>query len=247
MAGAPVSRTIAPDTPGRRPRKAGRSMRSKQTARQGALESVRSQSLLDVVDNLIDKGLALDAEVVLGLADIDLIYLRAGALVAAADRVFPRRRAGALAPAAPRRLKPALYDRSNRSAGASAPAAPRRLKPTLDDPSNGRAGALAPATPRRLKPTLDDQSTSPVVPAALPSEDATSRSVIRLVLTLIEFVRELLERQAVRRVREQTLTPEEIERLGTALMRLEATVHELAERYGLDPADLNLDLGPLGT
>src|SRR5262245_28017968 len=204
MAGAPVPRTIAPDTPGRRPRKAGRSMRSKQTARQGALESVRSQSLLDVVDNLIDKGLALDAEVVLGLADIDLIYLRAGALVAAADRVFPRRRAGALAPAAPRRLKPTLDDPSNGRAGALAPAAPRRLKPTLDDPSNGRAGASAPATPRRLKPalydqsngsagasapatprrlkpTLDDQSTSPVVPAALPSEDATSRSVIRLV------------------------------------------------------------------
>jgi phosphoribosylaminoimidazole-succinocarboxamide synthase len=57
----------------------------------------------------------------------------------------------------------------------------------------------------------------------------------------------LLERQAVRRVREQTLTPEEIERLGTALMRLESTVHELAERHGLDAADLNVDLGPLGT
>jgi DNA-binding GntR family transcriptional regulator len=71
--------------------------------------------------------------------------------------------------------------------------------------------------------------------------------VIRLVLTLVEFVRQLLERQAVRRVRERTLTSEEIERLGTALMTLEATVQELAERHGLDAADLNLDLGPLGT
>jgi hypothetical protein len=71
--------------------------------------------------------------------------------------------------------------------------------------------------------------------------------VIRLVLTLVEFVRQLLERQAVRRVREQTLNADEIERLGTALMRLEATVHELAERHDIDPGDLNLDLGPLGT
>ncbi len=77
--------------------------------------------------------------------------------------------------------------------------------------------------------------------------DDTSRSVIRLVLTIVEFVRQLLERQAVRRVREQTLTPEEIERLGTALMRLESTVHELAEHHDIDPAELNLDLGPLGT
>ena len=51
---------------------------------------VQSQSLLDVIDTVIDKGLAVDAEIVLGLADIDLIYLRVGALLAAADRVFSR-------------------------------------------------------------------------------------------------------------------------------------------------------------
>lgn len=81
---------------------------------------------------------------------------------------------------------------------------------------------------------------------AAPMDD-TSRSVMRLALTLVEFVRQLLERQAIRRVRERTLTPEEIERLGRALMRLESTVHELAERHGLNPDELNLDLGPLGT
>jgi hypothetical protein len=43
-----------------------------------------------------------------------------------------------------------------------------------------------------------------------------------------------------------TLTPEETEAIGVALMRLEETVHDLARRFGLDPADLNLDLGPLG-
>ncbi len=72
------------------------------------------------------------------------------------------------------------------------------------------------------------------------------RSVGRLVLTLVEFIRRLLERQTIRRMEAETLTPEEIEALGQALMKLEETVQSLAETFGLDPSELNLDLGPLG-
>ena len=72
------------------------------------------------------------------------------------------------------------------------------------------------------------------------------RSVARLVLALVEFLRKLMERQAIRRMEAETLTPEEIEALGLALMRLEETVHEMGARFGLTPEDLNLDLGPLG-
>jgi hypothetical protein len=72
------------------------------------------------------------------------------------------------------------------------------------------------------------------------------RSVAQLVLALVEFLRKLLERQAIRRMEGETLDPEEVERIGLALMRLEETVHELASRFGLEPSDLNLDLGPLG-
>ncbi len=73
------------------------------------------------------------------------------------------------------------------------------------------------------------------------------RSVMQLVLTLVDFIRQVLERQALRRVEAGTLTPEETERVGAALMQLEATVHDLARQAGIDPKDLNLDLGPLGT
>jgi hypothetical protein len=194
----------------------------RRTSRKGRAAAVRvqSQSLLDVIDTVIDKGLAVDAEVVLGLADIDLIYLRAGVLLAAADRVFGeppkgRRRIATPSAASARAPMQSMPTASHRSAADSQVAAR-----DLDSAAASRA-ALAP--------------------------DDTSRSVIRLVLTLVEFVRQLLERQAVRRVREQTLDADEIERLGTALMRLEATVHELAERHDIDPGDLNLDLGPLGT
>lgn len=72
------------------------------------------------------------------------------------------------------------------------------------------------------------------------------KSVARLVLALIEFLRKLLEKQAIRRMESGTLTAEQTEAIGLALMRLEETVHELARRFGLKPEDLNLDLGPLG-
>jgi hypothetical protein len=72
------------------------------------------------------------------------------------------------------------------------------------------------------------------------------RSVARLVLSLVEFLRKLMERQAIRRMEEGTLTPREIEDVGLALMRLERTVHQMARRFGLRPEELNLDLGPLG-
>ncbi len=76
--------------------------------------------------------------------------------------------------------------------------------------------------------------------------DDVQRSVVRLVLSLVEFLRQLLERQAIRRMEGESLSPEEIEAMGRALMKLEETVHELGERFGLRPEELNLDLGPLG-
>ena len=72
------------------------------------------------------------------------------------------------------------------------------------------------------------------------------RSVVKLVLTLVEFIRQILERQAIRRMEAETLTAEETEAVGLALMRLEETVHDLGAQFGLQPEDLNIALGPLG-
>src|SRR5688572_6397338 len=76
--------------------------------------------------------------------------------------------------------------------------------------------------------------------------DGVEQGLAKLVLTLVEFLRQLLERQAVRRMEGGTLSDEEVERMGLALMRLEQKVHEMARSFGLDPSDLNLGLGPLG-
>jgi hypothetical protein len=76
--------------------------------------------------------------------------------------------------------------------------------------------------------------------------EGVEQGLAKLVLTLVEFLRQLLERQAIRRMDGGTLTDDEIERVGVALMRLEAKVKEMAEAFGLDPEDLNLGLGPIG-
>jgi hypothetical protein len=72
------------------------------------------------------------------------------------------------------------------------------------------------------------------------------RSVVKLVLTLVEFIRQLLERQAIRRMDAGTLTPDQTEAVGLALMRLEETVRDLGAQFGIAPEDLTLDLGPVG-
>jgi hypothetical protein len=89
---------------------------------------------------------------------------------------------------------------------------------------------IAPALPSRIEATPED----------------VEAGLAKLVLTLVEFLRQILEHQAVRRMEGGTLTDEEIEKLGLTLMRLQERLGELKEAFGIADEDLNLDLGPLG-
>jgi hypothetical protein len=77
--------------------------------------------------------------------------------------------------------------------------------------------------------------------------DTVERDLIKLVLTVVELLRQLMERQALHRVDLGDLTEEQEERVGLTLMLLNDRMEELCARYDLSPEDLNLDLGPLGT
>ena len=77
--------------------------------------------------------------------------------------------------------------------------------------------------------------------------DSVENGLARLVLSIIELVRRLLERQALRRMDAGSLTDEEIERLGSALMKLEEKMGEMKRVFGLEDDDLNLSLGPIKT
>jgi hypothetical protein len=76
--------------------------------------------------------------------------------------------------------------------------------------------------------------------------ETVERGLVQLVLTLVELLRQLMERQAVRRLDAGAMTPEETERVGRTLMLLEDRMAELRDYFGLTQDDLNLDLGPLG-
>jgi Gas vesicle protein K len=76
--------------------------------------------------------------------------------------------------------------------------------------------------------------------------EAAERGLAALVLTLVELLRQLMERQAIRRVEDGTVPDEQAEQLGYNLMRLDERMSELIEQFGLTREDLNIDLGPLG-
>ncbi|MEU0078005.1 gas vesicle protein K [Micromonospora tulbaghiae] len=77
-------------------------------------------------------------------------------------------------------------------------------------------------------------------------QDSVERGLASLVLTVVELLRQLMERQALRRVDLGDLTDDQVERIGATLMALEEQMTQLREYFGLAPEDLNLDLGPLG-
>lgn len=102
-------------------------------------------------------------------------------------------------------------------------------------------------TPRPRARPAPARRAAPVVRGRFDADPRdVERSLAKLVLSLVEFLRQVMERQAVRRMEEGTLSAEQVESMGVALMKLEETLHDMAARFGLDPAELNLDLGPLG-
>jgi hypothetical protein len=101
--------------------------------------------------------------------------------------------------------------------------------------------------PGNGQPAADSANFHPGVPSRIDcTPENVEQGLAKLVLSLIEMLRQLLERQAIRRMEGGSLSDQQVEEMGEALMKLEAKIQELATNFGLTPADLNLDLGPLG-
>ncbi|WP_133512953.1 gas vesicle protein K [Candidatus Thiosymbion oneisti] len=92
----------------------------------------------------------------------------------------------------------------------------------------------------------DQRPVTGTAPRINVSDDDVKRGLGRLVLALVRLLHELLERQAIRRMDSGTLTDDEIERLGLALMKQTEEIERLRRTFGLEEEDLNIDLGPLG-
>lgn len=168
----------------------------------------RGTTLLEVLDRVIDKGVVVDGEVMLQVADIDLINLGLKLVLTSTERM--------------RGLRSGLHPPSRQEL-ARQKAELKELERNLE-----RAVQLVPATVNATSP------------------ERAEHALAKLVLTLIELIRKLMERQAMRRIAGGSLTDLEVERLGLTFRALEKKMEEMKQVFGIKDHELNLELGPLG-
>jgi hypothetical protein len=185
--------------------------------------------LSEVLNHILDKGVVLKGEVMLAVADIDLIKLDLGLLLSAVEtamrtpRVSGARTLGLASPG----------PESRRPQASSGSTMESQVVDSLDAPRDAAVTPLesvAENLPQRL-------NTDP---------DKVENGLAKLVLTLIEVLRKVLEHQAVRRMEGGHLSDAEIEKLGVALLRLNDRMQDMKGIFGLTDDDLQIDLGPLG-
>lgn len=194
----------------------------------------RGVSLCEALDRVLDTGVVGHGDIVISVADVDLVFLSLRLLLSSVDTA---RAAGASMPEATR----------GTARRVEAPAAPPPLPPPAAPPPPETSLSFAePARPSRVELlSRDEEHPAGTTRLNVPRDDVKN-GLAQLVMVLVKLLHELMERQAVRRIDGGSLTDEEIERLGTTLMRQAEEIRRLQKTLGLSDADLNLDLGPLG-
>lgn len=207
-------------------------------------------SLVDLVNRVLDRGVVVGGDVTLSVAGVDLVYLQLGALltsVSTARRALGRRGIGHGADGGePSRRSPPGAEPPVGTADAAS-----TIEPTAERTIGGVEGPTPrePATHALLADTIAAELAH--VSAGLPERididpDAVQRDLARLVLVIVELLRRVVEHQAIRRMDDDDLTEAQVERMGSALQRLEEKLGEIKQVFGLADADLNIELGPLG-
>jgi hypothetical protein len=187
--------------------------------------------LSELLSHVLDKGVVLKGEVMLAVADIDLVRLDLGLLLTAVETVLGR--GGAIAGPERAGLPGAARPRERPVIAPSGSTMESQVVQTLDAPKDAAITPLE-TVAEGLPPRLN---TDP---------DKVENGLAKLVLTLIEVLRKVLEHQAVRRMEGGHLSDEEVERLGIALLRLNDRMQDMKGIFGLTDDDLQIDLGPLG-
>lgn len=198
-------------------------------------------ALVDVVDHLLNRGVVLSGGATLSLAGVDLVYLGLNVLLSSVETLqggsdsppWP-------VPQGPGRLPPPVTAPLQPMPVGAGPLAPSSIART------GRPAGALPSPQSEWYPDPPSSTSALLSPDDPAQAGRPERDLVRLVLTLVELLRQLLERQAVRRMEGGGLSAEEVERMGLALSELEARMAELRLVFGLEEGDLNLDLGPLG-
>ena len=188
-------------------------------------------ALVDVVTGLLDKGTVINGQATVSLAGVDLVHVALNLLVTSVETLRGSTGAPGTGPTGSGGLGPTPETPLAAGGGAAPSTALITSAPPASRTAAARGGQVLVA--------------EPLLATDAPA-DTTDQGLAGLVLALVELIRQLLERQAVRRMEGGALTEDEVERMGRALMELNAKMKELFAVFGLDEADVNLDLGPLG-
>jgi hypothetical protein len=219
----------------------------------------RHVSLCEALDCVLNTGIVAGGKITISVAEVDLIFLGLQLILTSIKNTGETRNPP---------------DESNLLEGGASRGPPAAIKPAAELPAGQALSRPArPLEPRRA-PAGNSEWTpnsashagsfanreggSRVTPEGEPATRAASslrknidpgqvkNGLGQLVLTLVKLLHELLERQALRRMETGSLDPAEIERLGITLMEQAQEIERLRQAFGLEPGDLNLDLGPLG-
>lgn len=214
-------------------------------------------TIVDLLDRLLDTGAVLSGDLMVSVAGIDLVWLGLRAVLSSVETARPGGdRAGqggsaSMQVAGPESSVQATARRP--SVHAAARDGSRQIgcrHPTVRPDLDSETTSIRPEEDRgrgraRTTPGLVPAGRRPADRLDIASDDV-GKGLIRLVLTVVELLRELMERQAIRRMDGGGLSEEEIDRLGRALERLAERMEDLKEMFGLNDEDLRLELGPLG-
>jgi hypothetical protein len=221
-------------------------MRQKKIKTSDQIVRERNFTLLELLDRLLDKGVMVKGEIVLAVADIDLVYLNLGLLLSSVKSIEQ------------------AASRGDNGATRQLPWQPPNPRGFLDEPPpqvKKEEGVTASLLPKNYQ---NENGTQEEMPArALPADNTeeldhhfgpkatidpknVEKGLAKLVLTLVDLVRKLMEKQAIRRIESGQLNSEEIEKMGSTFFLIDERMEQLKEAFGLQGEELNLDLGPLG-
>jgi hypothetical protein len=194
-------------------------------------------SLVDLLDRLLDTGVTLSGDLVLSVAGIDLVWVGLRAIVSSVETARPPDLASVSMPSE----AASLGGRASVPGALTVAEGPLGASAATDAPAF-RSGEGRPTLPRPAGP----ETPPPAAQRLDVRHDDVGRGLVQLVLTVVDLLRQLMERQAMTRMERGGLDEEEIERLGSALMQLSERMDDLKETFGLTDEDLTLDLGPIG-
>jgi len=166
-------------------------------------------ALVDVLDKVIEKGVVINGDIVIRVADIDLVYLGLRLILTSVSK---------------------LEEVSDKKWS------PKEKEATPEDI------AYLQKLQREIRKA--EENIPKIIDASDPKK--TEQGLAQLVLTLLELIRKLMEKEAYRRVKKGTLSSIEIQKLGLSLKAVQKKIKEVQAIFGIEDEDLNIDLGPLG-